>query len=166
MKRLIVLALVALFPILSYAQLSTNFEGIQYRTADERQGVGATLQLDLPIDGKFRPGIKAGMLYDINNPAGVNSFQVPVMGVARYYLIGSHGCWGGVYAEGGAGIGLYHERVTDEGFESNTRTMAKQASIGFGWRLPILLDVGIQWGQTFGEVETLRYTGVRASLRF
>jgi len=165
MKKSAVLLCFFALPTFLFAQLTFNTEAVLYDDANETVGVGGTVQLDFLNRAKLRPGIKAGLLFDINSPENTMSYQVPVSLVLRRYILGRHSCPGGLYIEGAGGAGIYRQSTDSENVSSSSQEIRPQASVGLGLRLPILLDVAVSMGRTF-DPEAISFIGLKANLRF
>lgn len=168
MKKLTLLAAFVCCTLVASAQLSGNIEFNKNQSSTAQGfGLGATVQYLLFYDYYFLPGINAGVVYDFGNEEGTTSYNIPIMGMARYYFLGRHSCCGGAYAEGQGGMGIYHSRTTvEEGPAVVSKKNLGQASLGMGYRSPMSYDYNVRMQWVFDGGKAVPYLGLKLGYTF
>lgn len=165
-KTMLTMALLA-FTTVGFAQLSLNVEAEKGSASTSNSwSIGASAQYLLYYDYYFLPGINVGWIHDLNPETGTNSYHVPIMGMARYYVLGRHSCCGGIYVEGQGGARIsYLQQNSEQGATLSKRTLP-QASVGLGLRSPMSYDYNIRLGYVFDGTEQRPFLGLKLGYTF
>jgi hypothetical protein len=166
MKNYIVCIVLCLGTQQLQAQFSANLELSQtIETQDKGVGIGASAQYLFTFNELFFPGANAGFMYDFGNGKEINSFSMPVLLMARYYVLGEHHTGGG-YAEINAGAAFHFKNETLERESVTTYRFLPKATLGFGYRFPQGYDLNLHLNLDRVDKKTIPSLGVKFGYTF
>lgn len=149
------------------AQLSGNLE---LRRALENEGpvygLGASLQYLFYYDHHFLPGMNVGFIHEVGQGSGRKAYTMPVLLQARYYLLGVHGCSGGLYTEGMAGVGFRKQSEQMDDMMRIENSAVPQASISLGYRSPMSYDYNFRLGLEYLNDQLINVIGFKLGYTF
>lgn len=149
------------------SQLSGNVEFTRELGQNVTEvGLGASLQYVLSYDRVFLYGINAGVIFDVGENTTLRDYSIPVLGVARYYLLGAHSCCGGVYVEGNAGVRSIGSTVTVGEKTKRESYAVMELAGGLGYRGGMSYDYNFRIGTLLDGEDTGGYVGFRFGYTF
>jgi hypothetical protein len=165
MKKIFGVILLSAFTCGATAQVSANLELTRSLENNAKGfGLGVSGQYLKGLGDKLALGGNLGFIYQIGLGEGITQFSVPMLGVVRYYLTGTHED-GGFYPEINLGAAMYHTRVkvnvlgtTVTGEETSLYPML---NFGAGYNLGNGMDLNARFGLIFGDNNTATYMGLR-----
>tara|TARA_B100001250_G_C19781830_1_gene782195 strand:+ start:181 stop:702 length:522 start_codon:yes stop_codon:yes gene_type:complete len=154
--------LLCLLPLYGRAQFSGQLEVLK-GLSSQSPGIytGPSLVYHRRITRDIFPGISTGFLYSLADGRNRESFSVPLLFLARYYIDGYRPQGGSEYLEMGSGVNLdYYEK---EGEEDNEAVSSVILNVGMtmGYQLPKSYDFGLRMGLLLRESQPLYYLGLR-----